>query len=111
MAKVYRVESLYGTEYFNTAREADRHKPNGEEPEGVVCLDAAGECNRLERDMESAERSIRGMRLMIEQLRDACPVELIHETQIGSKVNKFIADNPMPPADSADRDGQRSYGN
>jgi hypothetical protein len=110
MGNVYRVDSHYGTEYVNTAREAERCKPGGEEPESVVRVDAAAECNRLERYLEEAERRERSMRLMIEELRDVCPVEVIHGTGIGRQVNKFIANNPLPSADSADRDGQRSYG-
>ena len=110
MGKVYRVGGVYGTEYFNTAREADRCKPGGEEPEEVICVDAAGECNRLERYVEAAERFGRTLRLLLGELRDAYPVELIHGSEIGRRVDKFIAENPLPPADSADREGQRSYG-
>jgi hypothetical protein len=110
MAKVYRVGSLYGTEYFNTVREADRCKPGGELPESVICVDAAGECNRLERYMEETERFSQKVRLLLEELRDVCPVEVTHNTEAGRRANKFIVENPLPPATSGDRDGQRSYG-
>ena len=110
MANVYRVGSIYGTEYFNTAKDADKHKPGGEEPESFVRVDAAAECNRLERYVEDAERFSSRLRLLLEELRDACPAEVIHGTEVGRRVNKVIAENPLPPATSADRDGQRSYG-
>lgn len=110
MAKVHRVGSVNAVVYFNTAREADRKKPGGEEPESVTRVDAAAECNRLERYVEEAERRTALLRFLLEELRDVCPVEVIHGTEIGRRVNKLIANDPLPPADSAHRDGQRSYG-
>jgi predicted transcriptional regulator len=110
MGNVYRVGSLYGTEYFNTAKDANRFKSGDEHPESIIRLDAAGECNRLERYTEEAERATRTVRWLLEELRNVCPTEIIHETEIGRRVNKFIAENPLPPADSCDREGERSYG-
>jgi hypothetical protein len=110
MAKVYRIGSPYGTEYTNTAREADRVRPGGEEPESITRVDAAGECNRLDRMIDEAERTIRCLRMLLEDLRNVCPVEVTHKTDAGRRANKFISENPLPPADAADREGQRSYG-
>jgi hypothetical protein len=112
MGKVYRVSSVHGNgvEYFNTARDADRCKPGGEGPESVICADAAGECNRLERYCAEEEKLKWLFRYLLEELRDICPTDVIHGTEIGRRVNKVIADNPLPPADAANRDGQRSYG-
>ena len=112
MSHVYRIESIHGdgTEYVNTSREADQCRPGGELPESVTRVDAAGECNRLERYVRETERFAQSVRLLLEQLRDECSVEVITGTAIGRKVNQFLADNPLPAATAADRDGQRSYG-
>lgn len=110
MSNVYRVGSLYKTEYFNAAKEANRCRPGGEEPESVECVDAAAECNRLERSTEKIEQFGNSARLLLEELRDICPDDVINETEIGRRVSRFLEENPMPPATSADRDGQRSYG-
>lgn len=109
MSNVYRVGSMYGTVYFNTVREADRCKPGGEEPESVERLDAAEECNRLTQDAEAAERTINGLRMLLEDLLGVCPDD-VFETPSGQRARKFVEDNPLPPATGADRDGQRSYG-
>lgn len=111
MSKVYRVASIYGIEYCNTAREADRCKPGGESPESVTCVDAAGECNRMEREYQQLEQMYDKVRYMLEELRDVCcPVEAMFKTEIGRQVQSFIKENPLPPATDANRDGQRSYG-
>jgi hypothetical protein len=82
----------------------------GSEASGsVIRLDAAGECNRLERDIEGIERLNQSMRMMLEELLGECPVELVHETAIGRRVQKLISDHPLPTATAGDRDGQRSY--
>lgn len=110
MGKVYRVGSLYGTSYFNTLKEANQHKPGGEEPETFDQFDAAEECNRLAKDVSDAERTIHGLRMLLEDLVAACPEDLLATSPSGQRANKFVTDNPLPPADAADRDGQRSYG-
>ncbi len=110
MRHVYRIGSMYGVEYANTAREADRCKPGGEEPESVLRVDAAGECNRQERAIVEAERTICALRMLLEDLRNVCTVEVVHGTEAGRRANKFITDNPLPPATAGDRDGDRSYG-
>lgn len=110
MSKVYRVGSYYGTEYFGTVKAASSYKPGGEEPESVDCVDAAEECMRLMKDVDDAERSIRGLRMLLEDLVDVCPNEITVKTLAGQRASKFCKDNPLPPADAADRDGGRSYG-
>lgn len=110
MGKVYYVGSIYKEVYFNTAKDCRRCKPGGEEPESVEVLDAAEECNRLMQDVRDAERTITSLRMLLEELRDVCSMDLLEGIFAGRRVCKFIADNPLPPADSADRDGGRSYG-
>ena len=109
MSNVYRVGSYYETAYFNTGKEADRFKPGGEEPESFERLDAAEECNHLLSEVQEAERTINRLRTLLEELHDACSLE-IHHTDIGRRVSKYIADNPLSPATCSERDGGRSYG-
>lgn len=110
MSTVYRVGSHHATAYFNTAKDAARYKPGGEEPESVDRLDAADECNDLLTRVEQSERLWNSARLLLEGLLDVCPSGVIHGTEAGRRASKFIADNPLPAADSSDRDGGRSYG-
>ena len=110
MGKVYRVGGIYGTEYFDTAKEADCCKPGGEEPEEVVRLSAAGECNRLNRMVDETEERLHSVRYLLEELLMVCDPQTVADTEAGRKAQKYIVDNPLPPATSADRDGQRSYG-
>ncbi len=110
MSKVYRVGSVYGTTYFNTAKEADRDKPGGEEPESVQRLDAAEECNRLAKDVDEADRTIWALRTLLEDLVHACPSDVLRTTEAGRRASKFIKDHPLPSADSCERDGGRSFG-
>lgn len=109
MSKVYRIDSIYETVYVNTAREANRCKPGGEEPESVDCLDAATECNHLQEEIYSIERTVFALRMLLEELHDSLPRHILKELVAGQQLDKFITDNPLPPAGSADRDGQRSY--
>ena len=90
---------------FNTAREADRHKPGGEEPESVVCVDAAAECNWLMEEIEKLEATKNTMRNLLENILDSGLACHLYDSVV-----KVLADNPRSPADSSDRDGQRSYG-
>jgi hypothetical protein len=110
MGKVYRVGSHYGTEYFNTRREADRCKPGEEEPESFECVDAAGECNRLERMVDETESRLNQLSCMVRELLEVCPPETVDGTEIGRRAQRYCIDNPLPPATCATRDGQRSYG-
>ncbi len=110
MSKVYLVDSLYETVYFNTVKEAGRYKPGNEEPESVERLDAAEECNRLLRDVDDGARTIRALRMLLEDLVNVGHSSDLQGTQAWKRVVKFVEENPLPPADSADRDGQRSYG-
>ncbi len=110
MGKVYRVGSLFGIEYFDTAKEADRCKPGGEQPEEVIRLSASGECNRLNRLVDEIEERLHSVRYLLEELLTVCDPQTVANTEAGRRAGKWITDNPLPPADSADRDGQRSYG-
>lgn len=110
MGHVYRVGSMYGTEYFNTAKETDRHKPGGEKPESVRRVDAARECNRLNRLLDETERELNRLRHMLRELLEECHPNGVAETEIGRRVQQYFNANPVSPATSADRDGQRSYG-
>jgi hypothetical protein len=110
VGKVYRVGSVHGTEYCNTAREADRCRPGGEFPESVICLGAAGECNRQERHIVEAERTINRLRILLRDLVSECSWDTIYKTEAGRAAKKFVQEHPLPPEDAADRDGQRSYG-
>src|SRR5690348_11403286 len=87
MGKIYRVGSFYETQYFNTAKEADKFKPDGEEPETFVRVDAAAECNRMQRYMEESERLWWRARKLLEELRNASSVEVVLYTDIGRQVN------------------------
>jgi hypothetical protein len=110
MSKVYRVESHYGVDYFNTAKEADRHKPGGEEPEEVVRIDGAGERNRLDRPVGENKSRLYHIRHLLEELLAVCDPQTVANTHAGRMARKYIDDNPLPPADCAERDGGRSYG-
>ncbi len=110
MGSVYRVGSIDIEEYFNTAREAGRFKPYDEEPESFVKVDAAAECNRLSRMVDETERRLVSVRLMLEELLGVCCPDTVDGTDIGRRVQRYLADNPLPLAGSADRDGGRSYG-
>jgi hypothetical protein len=106
MAKVYRVGSYHGTEYVSTLRDADRTKPGGEEPESVERVDAATECNALIESFDEEERRGNVARRLLEEVFDS----RIVTQKLLAKIDAYFAANPMPPADAADRDGQRSYG-
>lgn len=107
---VYRVGSLYGTHYFNTVREANKCRPGGEEPESVDKINAAEECARLDGEIEAADKTISGLRLLLHDLVDSYPNGLPMSSEAWRRVVRFVNENPLPPADSADRDGQHSYG-
>lgn len=111
MGKVFKVVSMHGDEvYVGTQKEADRHRFGGDElPEEVEKLDAAEECNRLQKEIDDCLRSIRALRNLLGDLVDMCPEEVL-DTPSGQRAYRFIKANPLPPADSADRDGGRSYG-
>lgn len=111
MAKlVYRVGSVHGSKYVNTSREAGQCRPGGEEPEIVDALDAAAECERLAKDVDDAERTIDGLRMLLADLVDVCPLDVIQTTEAGKRAARFIEKNPLPPATAAERDGCRGYG-
>lgn len=106
----YRVAGIDDVQYFGTRREAERYKPGGEEPESVDRVDAAAECNRLERYVEEAERIRAVFRVVLEALLELCPTEIVYGTDTGKRAVKLLAEYPLPVATSADRDGGRSYG-
>ena len=110
MPNVYRVGSIYGTTYFNTAREADRHKPGGEEPEEVIRLDAAGECNRLSRYLDVEEQMSERLRYLLYELAERCEPGILSGTDVGRQVQKMMRERPIATATAAERDGGRSYG-
>jgi hypothetical protein len=110
VSRVYRISNPCGTEYVGTAREADRCKPGGDEPDSTVAVDAAAECNRLVRYLDETEARLGRVRWMLQELLEACPPQTVAETAIGRRVQQYVADNPMPRADAAHRDGERSYG-
>ena len=110
MANVYRVSSIDETNYFNTSKEALRCKPYGDEPEEFVRLDAAAECNRLNRMVDQMERSVANMRYLLQELIGVCDPETVAGTDIGRRVQKLIADNPPPPATASDRHSGGGYG-
>lgn len=109
MSKVYRVGSLYGTTYHNTAREAARKKPGGEEPESVDRLDAAAECDRLHALAGEWESLFGEARVILIDLVDALGSDA-RLLEPGRRAAAFVASHPLPPATAGDRDGQRSYG-
>ena len=110
MGQVYRIGSVYGTQYCGTIKEADRCKPGGEEPETFLRLDAADECNRLNRMLDEAEARINRLRNLLASLLDVCDPLVVAETGAGRAAQRYVSENPLPPADCADRDGRRSYG-
>jgi len=110
MPIVYRVGGIFGTEYFGTAREADRYKPGGEEPETFHRIDAAGECNRLNRMVDETERRLDSVRWLLAELLEVCDPQTVSGTEAGRKAQAYIVANPLPRADSSERDGGRSYG-
>lgn len=110
MSNIYRVDSLYGIEYFGTSKEADRSRPYGEQPESVQRLNAADECNRLREEADDIERDMNTARLLLAELLDVCPNEIIEQTAAGRNASKFIDEHPMTAATCAERDGDRSYG-
>lgn len=109
MSNVYRVGSMYGTNYFNTAKEAVRCKPCGEEPESVERLDAAEECTRLHKSCNDMESDAVTLRRLLRCLTDVCSDDVL-ATDDGKAALAYLAKNPAPPADAANRDGGRSYG-
>ena len=77
MGKVYQVSSVNETVYFDTAKEAKRHKyiwGGGEADEiemrEVACLSAAGECNRLSRIVGETESELYKVRYDLTKLLD-----------------------------------------
>lgn len=110
MAKVYRIGSIHGTTYVNTAKEANAEKPGGEEPESVDCVDSAGECNRLNRMVDETERRLDSVRYLLAELMECCPSEILFNTKAGKDAFDYMAANPLSAATSGDRDGGRSYG-
>lgn len=111
MGSVYRVGSVYGTTYHNTAKEADRQRPGGEQPESVDRLDAAGECSLLFAEAVRQEERYFAARLMLQDVCDCFLAEDDEDRRTMEAALKFLRDNPAPAADSAERDGGgRSYG-
>ena len=105
MAGVYRVGSLDVVEYFNTAREAERFKPYDEDPEEFVRLDAAGECNRLERALGETERCLEHVRRLLAELMEVCETD----TAEYRAALAHFTNMPLTPATAADRRGGGSY--
>lgn len=110
MPFVYRVASLDEVHYFGTRREAERCKPYDEEPESLDRVDAAGECNRLNRMVDDAESRLARVRYMLAELLEACHPDTVADTRAGQEALRYITANPLPPADSAERDGGRGEG-
>lgn len=107
MGNVYRVGSMHGTEYFATAREADRCRPGGEEPESVTRLNAATECGRLRDEAERQENLFWAARSLLDELAAWVPSM---PDGLARRIDAFLTANPLPAVTCADRDGQRSYG-
>jgi len=110
VSHVYRVGSLYATEYFNTSKEAFRFKPGLEEPESLVRLDAAAECNKLDRMLDETETRLARLRYMVGEFLEVCPSDVIANTEAGRQIQRYCIDNPVASATCADRGGQQSYG-
>ena len=106
MSKVYRVGSIHGTVYLNTAKEVDKCKPGCEEPESVDCVDAAEECNRLLKSEYDSEKALAHVRLLLLDLLNGCSIG----TPAHQRAMQYFEENPFPPSNAADRDGGRSYG-
>lgn len=110
MGKVYRIGSMFGTTYVNTAEEARSEKPGGEEPESVIRVDSAGECNRLNRMVDETERRLETVRYLLSELMEDCPSDIFLNTKSGKSAFNYMAANPLPVVTCSDRDGGRSYG-
>lgn len=86
------------TSWFDTKREAMSFKPGGEEPESVDHLSPFVECDRLNLLIKEKQSQLDFVRNLLEDLLDAPHPELI------SKARDYIANNPISPATSSDRD-------
>ena len=111
MSKVYRVAGVDSVEYFNTAKETNRCKPGGDEPESVECFDAAAQCNLLDRTIDETERRLNRVRMLLAELIEVCPTAAVFSTRAGKNAFDYLQANPLPPATAGERDGGRSYGN
>ena len=109
MGSVYRVSSMDWTEYFNTRRDAEGCKPFDEEPEELLKLDAASECNRLERANCEIERAFNHVRRLLADLMEVCDEPTSGSHAYRAALSHF-ATNPLEPATSAERRGGGSYG-
>lgn len=110
MARVYQVNSIDETVYFNTSKEAMRYRHGGDElPESVEPCDAAAECNRLLKCIDDTERDYNAARLLLDELFDICSAN-VRCSSVGHRAAEFMAKHPMAKATANDRDGGRSYG-
>jgi hypothetical protein len=109
MASVYLVDSIYGSTYVNTSKEANRLRPGGEHPDAIVKKDAAEECNDLFLALAEANDKITSLRYLLNGVCESIPAEVLQKSEAGRLALKYAQENPLPPADAADRDGGRSY--
>jgi hypothetical protein len=108
MSHVYRVNSYDAVVYTNTVRESARAVA-ADQWDSTDRVDAAGECNRLAGELRAAEEKLNRARLVLAELVDVAPRDTL-ATVAGSHALAYLEANPLPPADSAHRDGGRSYG-
>lgn len=59
---------------------------------------------------DEIESQLHNVQRLLEELMMVCDPQILTDTLAGRNAQKYVVDNPLSPATSADRDGQRSYG-
>jgi uncharacterized protein YdeI (YjbR/CyaY-like superfamily) len=87
------VKTLYAlphinlpTKYFDTLREARRAWRAEEEPERIVVVDAAAQCNGLERSCDDLERRNIALFVALRDLVAVAPLDTLRDTAEGRAV-------------------------
>lgn len=89
MKYVYRVGGAHGVEYFDTAKEADRCKPDGEEPEEVTRMSAARECDRLMGLVNHFEEGLFTAQQLLAELLASCDPDTA-DTRAGRAAKEYL---------------------
>lgn len=89
-AKVYVVADENRAAYFGTKRAARRFQSGMEEPERIVPLDAAEECERLDNSVRVEERARIRAEVALKELIAVAPMDLLRDTAEGREAIRLM---------------------
>jgi hypothetical protein len=84
MKKVYAIPDInLPTEYFGTRKEANAAFRSREQPEPIITVDAAEECNRLTAELADLERQTIALLVALKDLVAVAPDTTLEQTKEG----------------------------